>query len=140
MSYSQRTEAVIVNVKYRFHLNQDKGISKIRDNILLSWVSDECEHDSLYVAKFNQSIKYMLKVAKEMLAKSKSSKLRLEQQSTRTTSTLLWCSTSYKVKSFLVFVIPKIIFFLPGGNIHVYLFKFKVNYEYDKRNCRISSK
>ena len=60
------------------------------------------------LAKFNQSIKSMLKVAKEMLAKSKSSKFRLEQQSTRTTSTLLWCSTSYKVKSFLVFVIAKI--------------------------------
>ena len=71
------------------------------------------------LAKFNQSIKYMLKVAKEMLAKSKSSKFRLGQQSTRTTSTLLWCSTSYKVKSFLVFVIAKIIFFLPGGNIPV---------------------
>ena len=92
------------------------------------------------LAKFNQSIKYMLKVAKEMLAKSKSSKFRLEQQSTRTTSTLLWCSTSYKVKFSLVFVIAKIFFFLPGGNIHVYLFKFIVNYECDKRNCRISSK
>ena len=46
------------------------------------------------LAKLNQSAKYMLKFAKEMPAKGKSSKFKLKQQSTRTTSTLFWCSTS----------------------------------------------
>ena len=43
---SQRTEAVIVNVKHKFHLE-----SRIHDNVLLSRVSNEWEHDSLYVSK-----------------------------------------------------------------------------------------
>ena len=44
------------------------------------------------LAKLNQSTKYMLKVAKEMLAKGKSSKFNF----------------TYKVTPFLVFVVPKI--------------------------------
>ena len=44
------------------------------------------------LAKLNQSTKYMLKVAKEMLAKGKSSKLNF----------------TYKVAPFLVFVVAKI--------------------------------
>ena len=55
------------------------------------------------LAKLNQSTKYILKVAKEMLAKDESSKFTLKQQSTRTTSTLLWCSTSNKVIPFSTF-------------------------------------
>ena len=46
------------------------------------------------LAKLNQSAKYMLKVAKEMLAKGKSSKF----------------SFTYKVTPFLVFVVAKIFF------------------------------
>ena len=38
------------------------------------------------LVKINQPTKYMLKVAKEMLAKGKSSKFKLKQKSTRTTS------------------------------------------------------
>ena len=36
-----------------FTLNQDKGTSslKIHDNVLLSRVFNECEHDSFYVSK-----------------------------------------------------------------------------------------
>ena len=50
---SQRTEAVIVNVTLRFTLSQEKGMCslKIHDNVLLSWVSNECQHDILYVSK-----------------------------------------------------------------------------------------
>ena len=40
----------------------------------------------LTLVKINQPTKYMLKVAKEMLAKGKSSKFKLKQKSTRTTS------------------------------------------------------
>ena len=47
------------------------------------------------IAKLNQSTKYMLKVAKEMLAKSKSSKFNF----------------TYEVTPFLVFVVSKIRFF-----------------------------
>ena len=46
------------------------------------------------LAKLNQSTKYMLKVAKEMLAKGKSSKFNF----------------TYKVTPFLVFVVAKIRF------------------------------
>ena len=63
------------------------------------------------LAKFSQSAKNMLKATKEMLAKSKSLIFKLKQQSTRTTSTLFWCSTSYKVAPLLVFVVAKILFF-----------------------------
>ena len=38
------------------------------------------------LVKINQPTKYMLKVAKEMLAKGKRSKFKLKQKSTRTTS------------------------------------------------------
>ena len=47
------------------------------------------------LAKLNQSTKYMLKVAKEKLAKGKSSKFNF----------------TYKVRPFLVFVVAKIRFF-----------------------------
>ena len=47
------------------------------------------------LAKLNQSTKYMLKAAKEMLAKGKSSKFNF----------------IYKVTPFLVFVVAKIRFF-----------------------------
>ena len=60
------------------------------------------------LAKLNQSTKYMLKFAKEMLAKGKSSKFKLKQQSTGATSMLFWCVTSFKVTPFLVFVVAKI--------------------------------
>ena len=49
------------------------------------------------LATSNQSTKYILKVAKEILAKVQSSKFKLEQQTIRTTSTLFWCLTSDKV-------------------------------------------
>ena len=78
------------------------------------------------LAKLNQSTKYMLKVAKEMLAKGKSSKFNF----------------TYKVTPFLVFVV--ISFFQPVGNIHVPnaagVYLLKVNYEYSRRNCGICSK
>ena len=56
---SQRTEAVIVNVTLSFTLNQDKGMCslKIYDNILLSWVSNKCQHDILYVSKIKPANK-----------------------------------------------------------------------------------
>ena len=63
------------------------------------------------LAKLNYSTKYMLKGATEMLVKGKSSRFRLKQQSTRTTSTLLSCSTSNKVAPFLVFVVASMLFF-----------------------------
>ena len=46
---SQRTEAGTVNVKHKFTLNQDKDMCslKIHDNVLLSRVANQCEHDSL---------------------------------------------------------------------------------------------
>ena len=53
----------------------------------------------------------MLHVAKETMGKGKSSKFKLKQQSIRTTSTLLWYLTLYKVTTFLVFVVAKIWFF-----------------------------
>ena len=84
---------------------------KIHDNVPLSRVSIECEHVVFTLAKLDQSTKYMLKFEKKMLAKRENSKFRLEQQSTRTTSTLFWCSTSYKLTHFLVFVVAKIWFF-----------------------------
>ena len=40
----------------------------------------------LTLVKINQPTKYMLKVAKEMLAKGKRSKFKLKQKTTRTTS------------------------------------------------------
>ena len=49
------------------------------------------------LATSNQSTKYILKVAKEILAKVQSSKFKLEQQTIRTTSTLFWFLTSDKV-------------------------------------------
>ena len=84
---------------------------KIHDNVPLSRVSIECEHVVFTLAKLDQSTKYMLKFEKEMLAKLENSKFRLEQQITRTTSTLFWCLTSYKLTHFLVFVVAKIWFF-----------------------------
>ena len=41
-----------------FTLNQGKGMSslKIHDSVLLSRVSNECEHDSLYVSKIKDII------------------------------------------------------------------------------------
>ena len=84
---------------------------KIHGNVPLSRVSIECEHVVFTLAKLDQSTKYMLKFEKKMLAKRENSKFRLEQQSTRTTSTLFWCSTSYKLTHFLVFVVAKIWFF-----------------------------
>ena len=60
------------------------------------------------LATLNYSIKYMLEVAKETMGKGKSSKFKLKQQSIRTTSTLLWYLTLYKVTTFLVFVVAKI--------------------------------
>ena len=84
---------------------------KIHDNVPLSRVSIECEHVVFTLAKLDQSTKYMLKFEKDMLAKLENSKFRLEQQITRTTSTLFWCLTSYKLTHFLVFVVAKIWFF-----------------------------
>ena len=60
------------------------------------------------LAKLNHSIKYMLQVAKETMAKGKSSKFKLKQQSIIRTSTLFWYLTLYKVTTFLVFVVAKI--------------------------------
>ena len=90
---------------------------KIHDNVPLSRVSIECEHVVFTLAKLDQSTKYMLKFEKKMLAKRENSKFRLEQQSTRTTSTLFWCSASYKLTHFLVFVVAKICFLDGKKNI-----------------------
>ena len=67
------------------------------------------------LANFSQSTKNMFKVAKEMLAKGKSSQFKRKHQSTRTMSTLFCCSTSYKVKPFLDFVVTKIFFGREGA-------------------------
>ena len=56
------------------------------------------------------------------------------------TSTLFWCSASYKVKSFLVLLLIRYDFL--AGRKHT-CFKrslLKVNCEYDRRNCGICSK
>ena len=47
----------------------------------------------------------MLNVATEIVAKGNSSRFKLKQQITRTTSTLFWCLTSHKVTPFLVFLL-----------------------------------
>ena len=86
---------------------------KIHDNVLLYRVSNEFEHDSFTLVKFNQSTKYMLKVSKEMLAKGKSSKIKLNNKAPERRQRYFVnqpCSALYKVKPFLVFV-AKIRFF-----------------------------
>ena len=65
------------------------------------------------LVKFNQSTKYMLKVSKEMVARGKSSKIKLNNKAPERRQRYLVnqpCSTSYKAKPFLVFVV-KIRFF-----------------------------
>ena len=65
------------------------------------------------LVKFNQSTKYMLKVSKEMLAKGKSSKIKLNNKAPERRQRYFVnqpCSALYKVKPFLVFV-GKIRFF-----------------------------
>ena len=96
-------------------------------NVLLSRVSNDVSITVFTLAKLNQSTKYMLKVAKEMLANGESSKFNF----------------TYKVTPFLVFVVAKIRFIsreetyvLNAAGVYL----LKVNYEYDRRNCGICSK
>ena len=70
---------------------------KTHDNIIFSIVSNECEHDSLYVNKVKSINKINPQSCNRNVSKGKSSMFKFEQQGTRTTSTLFWCLTSYKV-------------------------------------------
>ena len=71
---------------------------KIHDNVLLSRVFNECDHHSLYVGKVTPVNKIHTLSCKKKCQQGKSSKFKLKQQSPRTTSTLLWCLTSYHIK------------------------------------------
>ena len=79
---------------------------KIHDNVLLSRVSNEWEHDSLFSSKVKPVNKIHAQGCQKILARQK---LNFKQQSTRTTSTT--SILSYKVTHFLVFVVAKIRFF-----------------------------
>ena len=81
---------------------------KIHDNVLLSRVAIECEDDGLYVGKVKPFNKIHAQGGKRNASKRLKFKTKLEQQSTRTTSRLFWCLTSYKVTPFLVFHVAKI--------------------------------
>ena len=98
-------------------MNQDKGtcLLKIHDNALLSQVSNEYEHNSLYISKDKTVNKIHAQCSKrnarEVKAQSSnlSNKARIQRNDFNVV--LVFNFTSYQVTFFLVFVAAKIGFF-----------------------------
>ena len=68
---------------------------KIHDNVLLSWVSNECKHDRPYVSKITPANKIHNQSCKRNASKVKFHISDLNKKAP--TSTLFWCLTSYHI-------------------------------------------